>query len=310
MHPRGKVRCAGFAPVELLLVVSVLSMILLLVLPMMRQVQTHQTSLVCLGNLRVQGMAQAMYTADYDGWFPSGLMTYGSPNDGSYCEYGSTHWAYLPYMGYQNEYGDLPTLWRPCGSPREHRLSNAFFSIPEYQCPQHPDATSPLDYVVNSMPIPFTVLNLSVPWEWGLTCSPVGVGTVDEVPFRNVDTLAATIDLSAYICITEANPCLNGPDFGLRFNAFFLGSHLPFAGSPRIANDQRHPYGLSNLFFDGHVQGLALHELDPGYPNAPVDRLRYFSPCNRPRCFDSPPVPRPDSPNRIEQAAKIGVRRS
>ena len=54
-------------------------------------------------------------------------------------------------------------------------------------------------------------------------------------------------------------------------------SQIPFGVAPRIANDQRHPTGINAMFFDGHARAMALEEMDIGWPNAIVDRLRWFT---------------------------------
>jgi prepilin-type processing-associated H-X9-DG protein len=63
----------------------------------------------------------------------------------------------------------------------------------------------------------------------------------------------------------------------LAFHDLFFASQLPFGAWPRIANDQRHPGGLNNLFFDGHAETFSLHKVDIGWPSSLGMRLRWFA---------------------------------
>jgi prepilin-type N-terminal cleavage/methylation domain-containing protein/prepilin-type processing-associated H-X9-DG protein len=179
------------------------------------------------------------------------------------------------------------------------------------QCPDYPELTidsadnryywlrlvnlgiyCPLDYVASAFDIPYTQQDLdydlnsdSLIWDpensWK-DSSGVQVGDTGYRETRKRSEFTAGASSGAYIYATESNTVLPWGRLpnecgGTKFYAFFLTMQLPFGGVPRIANDQRHPGGLNASFFDGHVQTLDLHEMDPGYPNTIDRRLRYFT---------------------------------
>ena len=74
---------------------------------------------------------------------------------------------------------------------------------------------------------------------------------------------------------TEGNKDLPTDSVGL--SDCFFATQLPLGSFPRMASDQRHPGGLNALFFDTHVERMAIKEMDAGWPNPIELRLRYFT---------------------------------
>lgn len=260
-------RRTAFTRAEFFATTSILAFTALVVIPavlsqdMPGPNSTSSLPTVCLSNLRVQAQAMHMYALDNEDIIPSGLMFEGEPPD--ICVFGTPHWAFLPYVGYNNEFGSLRRLWPYCSNGRVSRLESAFAATAVYQCPEHPDPTSPLDYVTNAMDIPYT-------------------GDDNLVGLRNASDLAAIIDPARYVYMTESHASLYssyGPG-AYRVHQFFLPLHLPLAGMPRIANDRRHRRGVNVMFFDGHAAPIALETLDPGFPAPLCERLTWFSPCS------------------------------
>src|ERR1044071_1575229 len=60
----------GFTLIELLVVMAIISILAALLFPVFAQARAAARSIVCVSNLRQAGMAFAMYTQDYNGYFP------------------------------------------------------------------------------------------------------------------------------------------------------------------------------------------------------------------------------------------------
>ena len=110
------------------------------------------------------------------------------------------------------------------------------------------------------------------------------VGTVVYTEASKIEKMPAEANPAKLIYLTESHVSLPWGcaqmdllSLGIRFHTFFLTIQLPFAGTPRIANDQRHPIGINALFFDGHAETMELERLDVGYPHPIGQRLRYFT---------------------------------
>ena len=60
----------AFTLIELLVVMAIISILAALLFPVFAQARAAARSIVCVSNLRQSGMAFAMYTQDYNGYFP------------------------------------------------------------------------------------------------------------------------------------------------------------------------------------------------------------------------------------------------
>jgi prepilin-type N-terminal cleavage/methylation domain-containing protein/prepilin-type processing-associated H-X9-DG protein len=144
---------------------------------------------------------------------------------------------------------------------------------------------SPLDYVASAMPIPYDDRNIGADQGGDMSWNPEGGWQgvpVDSTAYRetsNIEDFPTGASPAALIYVTEGHKSLpyHGSWSGTLFHHFFLGIHLPFAGTPRIADDQRHPAGIDALFFDGHAATLDLHQVDPAWPNPLAIRLKWFT---------------------------------
>jgi prepilin-type N-terminal cleavage/methylation domain-containing protein/prepilin-type processing-associated H-X9-DG protein len=144
---------------------------------------------------------------------------------------------------------------------------------------------SPLDYVASAMPIPYNDKNINADQGGDMSWDPEGgwegvdVNATAYMETSNIEDFPAGASPAALIYVTEGHTSLPyiGSSSGTLFHHFFVGMHLPFAGRPRIANDQRHPGGLDALFFDGHAATLDLHQIDPAWPNPLALRLKWFT---------------------------------
>ena len=279
-------RRTAFTLIELLVVVAIIALLISILLPSLNQARKQARQLLCATNLRSQGQASIFYAEEHKSYIPCGLLTNNSGPAGprpNHIEWGTTHWALLKYLNYTPDptvtagKAKIERLW-----PHTDRLTNAFLRMPQYQCPDHPDPESTLDYVSNAMPIPFSAHQAA---NSGLLefadddAEGVAGGSVDYYGVRRAQwsRLANPAKL-IYVTGSAARLRESFPTSHLRFYAFFVGSQLPFAGAPRMMNDRRHPGGGNALFFDGHADTMSLNQMDPGWPNALSIRLQLFAP--------------------------------
>jgi prepilin-type N-terminal cleavage/methylation domain-containing protein len=60
---------SGFTLVELLVVISIIALLVSILMPALGRAREQARSIVCLSNLRQQGVAMAVYNADQDGYY-------------------------------------------------------------------------------------------------------------------------------------------------------------------------------------------------------------------------------------------------
>lgn len=314
----------AFTLIELLVVVAIIALLVSILLPALNGARRQAKQTLCLTNLRTQFQASTLYASDYEGDQLSGILSSDDPAPGSgvqnYTEYGLPHQLWLPYVGYHppgDGQGAEDRKWQNLFSssfplPQRRRLAAAYESVKPYQCPDFPivvlegsgtTTTSALDYALNAMPIPFAVENArasmtSMEPDESPEAAGVAVDSVWYYGFRKEGDVRRPAE---FVYLTEVSSRLiekiegggpgdNGVKFNFRFQHFFLASHLPQAGNPRIGYDRgsrtRHPGGVNNMFFDGHAETLDLSQMDPGFPNSMAIRLQRFSdPSNLPRRF-------------------------
>jgi prepilin-type N-terminal cleavage/methylation domain-containing protein/prepilin-type processing-associated H-X9-DG protein len=292
-------RRGAFTLIELLVVVAIIAILLSILLPSLQEARAQARQLISVTNERTQGQAAAFYAEDSAGWIPSGIISNLAPSGAGYDpanyeEYALWSVALLPYLNYdgyliddKGEHKEWPVeelfgVNTPTGRSKKPEINIALRATPAFQCPDHPAPGSSVDYVANGMPIPMRPQNAAGDLEASDESAGVPVGSgVWYYGGRREAELLASASPADLVYVTEVNSNLweNKREFSADplFNTFFLATHLPFAGAPRIANDQRHPGGLNCLFFDGHVSTIPLQTLDIGWPNPVELRIRFFS---------------------------------
>jgi prepilin-type N-terminal cleavage/methylation domain-containing protein/prepilin-type processing-associated H-X9-DG protein len=296
----------GFTLIELLVVVAIISVLISIVLPGMRQARRQAKQVKCLTHLRAQAEATHFYAADNRGWVIRGIAT--SKNNPSPAPAQLDYQVYAgPLMKYLRSYDGTksytyvyPVSYKAASFMTNSELNEYIARTPQFQCPDHPfpeDVSNEekklvkLDYVSSAMPIPYSKKNID--YDAGsLMASPtpewkeVPVGAVDYVGEYNLERWPGNLSMSQIIWVTEAHSSLaltKKVMFGSlkndtpRFHHFFLTSMLPFGQRPRIADDRRHPRGITAMFFDGHADVLSNQTADPGWPNSLGLRLKHFS---------------------------------
>ena len=220
-----------------------------------------------------------------------------------YNSYATAIMHYLGWSGLKNVKlrGTLTTdihentmdMWNSEGRPSPYdndswrARCHAVASIEMFQCTDYPEfepnpelqwdpdeepaspSVMPLDYVTSAVPIPYTENNFAydrgrMTFDFFEPPNPVDVNLTAYVQRRRLEDFMAGVSPADYIYVTEGHTGLDTKTPGaLVFHHFFAGSQLPFAAEPRMAVDSRHPAGVNAMFFDGHVETMELHELDP-----------------------------------------------
>jgi prepilin-type processing-associated H-X9-DG protein len=138
-----------------------------------------------------------------------------------------------------------------------------------------------LDCVASAFPVPYLQSSIDADQGSELIWDDEGGFAGENVPGYvdkwKLEAFPPGTSTGSLIYVTESHTSLWWRNYACRYHHIFLGSQLPFAGLPRIANDQRHPAGIDALFFDGHVRTMDLHEMDVGYPNPLSQRLKWFT---------------------------------
>jgi prepilin-type N-terminal cleavage/methylation domain-containing protein/prepilin-type processing-associated H-X9-DG protein len=283
----------GFTLIELLVVVAIIALLISILLPSLQRARAQARQVICNTHLMSMGKTSRLYAADNKDFIPRGIQGFGAN------EYQIFATALIKYFGYT---GDSTKLFVGNQDGVKHRewVMDLVRQIPQYQCPDFPDeasaeidnsggkwiprwGTCPFDYDVSAFAIPYT--RDSITHDTDLQWVPGGGNYQGEAPGPHYVGASKLEDFppgtspSGFIYVTEVHKYMpwDPRRIGLRFFTCFYASQLPFAGKPRIANDQRHPAGINALFFDSHAQTMELHQMDPGFPQVLSKRLRWFT---------------------------------
>lgn len=260
-----KNRRVAFTLIELLVVVAIIALLISILLPALNGARRQGRQTVCLTNLRSMGQAAFFYAEANRGWIVR-------------AESERMHFVamLLPYLDQQ---ATRQEIWNPVnGRLWTVDLQKVCARTKLLQCPDFPEPRQVMDYVVNSFKIPYPLRSS----DW---ISPFpGPGPVNENPDERVDEFTkldrlGKANATNLIYITEAHekmPAPPSPDWGT-LTDLFIPNHMPLGYRPRVANDDRHPGGITALFFDAHAAIQKLSKIDPGAPHSVRDRIRRFT---------------------------------
>jgi prepilin-type N-terminal cleavage/methylation domain-containing protein/prepilin-type processing-associated H-X9-DG protein len=295
----------AFTLIELLVVVAIIALLISILLPALNRAKQQARQLVCTTNLKSQYEAATFYAEEHKGFMPRAMQGI----DIQYPGYQSYATAILNYLGWQGNVGlqirankiiNVPAetikIWTVLrdreGNDFFRAINTIFLTVEQLQCPDFPaveprddqwDKEMPLDYVASAMPTPYARLNFDYDMGANLQWEPEGgqegveLGATVYMEVSKLEAFPPGTSPADLIYVTEAHTTLPTRYNSTMFHHFFVGEHLPFSGRPRIANDQRHPGGMDALFFDGHVESMDLHQMDPAWPNPLDKRLRWFT---------------------------------
>lgn len=307
----------GFTLIELLVVVAIIALLISILLPALDRARRSARQLVCATNERSQFQAAMLYAADHNGVIPRGQQEARINNRTEIVHiFATSILKYLGWNGNLGLQiymaGDQVQIVNVPGDPDKLYNSSSIYgannwwrvlctvisTVEQFQCPDFPEFDYNtnnqwpwgmwLDYVSSATPIPFTTDAI----EWDSSrMNWTAFGNFQGVPsnldiyraYSKIETLGGGRNPGDFMYITEGHTSLPNRPIGSsdvsgpHFHHFFVGAHLPNAGEPRIATDERHPAGLNATFFDGSVRTLALQEMDPGMGTDYRKRLRYLT---------------------------------
>lgn len=268
-------RPAAFTLIELLVVVAIIALLISILLPSLKGARDQAKQLLCNTNLKTQGEAAALYRDDNKDWGIRGIERFNTAGIPEYQIYAT---SLLPYLGQYD--GKKLGIWQGGGiSPPGWPTPGILKNTKKLQCPTAPVETMTMSYVSSAFPVEYPMESI----RWDVAGGGQAGDSYQGVPGNSGVAYRATYKMTEFegsasasrlILATEAHQSLGTQ---LRFYHVFLTSQLPFGLHPRIANDLRHPGGISAMFFDGHAATMRHSKMDVGWPNSLAKRLYWFS---------------------------------
>ena len=283
----------GFTLIELLVVVAIIALLISILLPSLKRAKDQARTLVCSTHQKEIFNAANLYAADNANYMPRGLQFKDASGN---AEYNNFPAAIVSYLGFDGRTSDL------FGPARNVKYSlSVFRSFDIFRCPSYPvfyesnpedgdsrekqPGKNPFHYISSafSMPYPENVYSresdADLIWNENASWEGVPVRQGGYEGASRVESFPVEAQPARMIYVTEVDKSIEWSHTaqGLRYYAFFRTSHLPFAGLPRIGEDNRHNNSFNCMFFDGHVQTMDLHKIDPGYPANFDERLKWFT---------------------------------
>ncbi|GMU82758.1 MAG: prepilin-type N-terminal cleavage/methylation domain-containing protein [Phycisphaerales bacterium] len=258
---------AAFTLIELLVVVAIIALLISILLPALNGARRQGRQTVCLTNMRSMGHAAMLYAQ------ANRETVVRAENQDGRMHFVAMLQPYLDQQATTNE------LWDPAtGRLRTLEFQQLCARTKILQCPDFPEPAQVQDYVVNAFVIPYPIR----PSDW--ISGTVGPGPVNEArdtrraEFTNLGKLGR-VSPTELIYVTEAHALMPAPPSGNWgvYTDVFIANHMPLALQPRIANDDRHPGGITAMYFDGRGAIQKLRKIDPGAPYTLRDRIRKFT---------------------------------
>lgn len=259
-------KSCGFTLIELLVVVAIIALLISILLPALNGARLQSKQTLCHANMKSLGEAAHYYARDNRDMIvrAEGTRTHFVP-------------MLLRYLGHP-EWVDQ--MWdQSSGQINSAKLLEACQSSKFFNCPTFPVDEQPLDFVVNAFVIPYPARASDRAGEQ-TGSGPRSSFDARRQQFTNITRLGRAQPANLFYVI-EAHQNMPIPgdrnSIWAQLTDVFAPEQMAFGSFPRVANDQRHPRGVTAMFFDSHAEVIALRQVDPGPGNTLQDRIRGFS---------------------------------
>lgn len=267
-------RWLAFTLIELLVVVAIIALLIAILLPALNRARDQGKQVLCLTNMKTMGEAAHFYAEQFRDFVVNGERP----------DY-RTHFVamLLPFVGRPES---VDPLFSSGGEVNRTYLAEVCLQMKIMNCPTFPEGDQPFGIPRSEQPIDYVVSSFTIPWLFRPSDRISDVRGPGPRPSADSRTASFTnltrfgrYPASNFVYVTEAHQ--NMPVPGMRdFSALtnlFQPDHLPLGAWPRVANDQRHPRGITAMFYDGHAAVQPIHDLDPGAGHTLRDRMRRFT---------------------------------